>query len=277
MPKTLKTQEEMVGLAELKTPALWKALAAEVLGTLFLVLFGCASTLSGEGTDVTKVSLTFGFTLACLVQALDHISGCHVNPSVTIGFLVARYMSVTRTVTYIIAQCIGGVLGSAVLYGITPEGSRFHMGVSRFGLPDLTEGQGFGVEVLCTFMLVLTIFGTTDDRRTDVKGSVSLGIALAAITTHLFGIPYTGASLNPARTFGPALVVGGDAWEHHWVYWAGPLVGGALAALVYKNLFRGTKGKVPPGANGGPVATPLINMENGNGKKFESIPVDDES
>jgi len=240
MPRTLKTQAEIIGLEELKTTGLWKALAAEVLGTLFLVLFGCASTLSGEGTDVTKVSLTFGFTLACLVQALDHISGCHVNPSVTVGFLVARYMSVTRTVTYIIAQCIGGVLGSAILYGITPEENRFGMGVSKFN-PNLTEAQGFGVEVLCTFMLVLTVFGTTDCRRTDLKGSVSLAIGLAAVCTHLFGIPYTGASLNPARTFGPALVVGGDSWAHHWVYWVAPPIGGALAALMYKVLFRQIK------------------------------------
>jgi len=239
MPRTLKTQEELVGLGELQTPALWKALAAEVLGTLFLVLFGCASTLTPV-TDVTKVSLTFGFTLACLVQALDHISGCHVNPSVTVGFLVAKYMSITRTVTYIIAQCIGGVLGSAILYSITPEESRLGMGVSHFG-EGVTEAQGFGVEVLATFMLVLTVFGTTDARRTDLKGSVSLAIGLAAVCTHLFGIPYTGASLNPARTFGPALVVGGTSWAHHWVYWVAPPVGGMLAALMYKNIFRQLK------------------------------------
>jgi len=249
----LKTSAEIIGTDELRTVGLWKALAAEFLGTLFLVLFGCASTLTPV-TDVTKVSLTFGFTLACLIQALDHISGCHVNPSVTIGMLVARYMSVTRTVAYIIAQTIGGIVGAGILYGITPEENRYGMGVSKMN-EHLTEAQGFGVEVLCTFMLVLTIFGTTDSRRTDVKGSISLAIGLAAVCTHLFGIPYTGASLNPARTFGPALVVGGDAWKHHWVYWAGPSVGGALAALVYTALFRGPHKAVAPS---GPTAAPLI-------------------
>ncbi|KAF2355401.1 Major intrinsic protein [Trinorchestia longiramus] len=240
----LKSSADILGTQEIKTVGLWKALAAEFLGTLILVLFGCASTL-GEKTDIVKVSLTFGFTLACLIQALDHISGCHVNPSVTLGMLVARYMSVTRSILYVVAQTLGGIAGAGILYGITPTEIQYGMGVSRVN-PELSEGQAFGVEVLCTFLLVFTIFGTTDSRRTDVKGSISLAIGLAAVCTHLFGIPYTGASLNPARTFGPALVVGGDAWAHHWVYWAGPICGGILGALVYQTFFRGSHKPAPP-------------------------------
>ncbi|XP_018019653.1 aquaporin-4 [Hyalella azteca] len=114
------------------------------------------------------------------------------------------------------------------------------MGCTRVN-PELTEGQAFGVEVLCTFLLVFTIFGSTDSRRTDVKGSISLAIGLAAICTHMFGIPYTGSSLNPARTFGPALVVGGDAWDHHWLYWMAPPVGGMTAGLLYSHFFRQIK------------------------------------
>uniref|UniRef100_A0A2P2I3H5 Aquaporin-4-like n=2 Tax=Hirondellea gigas TaxID=1518452 RepID=A0A2P2I3H5_9CRUS len=262
----LKSSVDIIGTQELKTVGLYKALVAEFLGTLILVLFGCASTL-GETTDVVKVSLTFGFTLACLIQALDHVSGCHVNPSVTLGMLVARYMSVTRSVLYIIVQTLGGVAGAAILYGITPEENRFGMGVSHLN-PNMSEAQGFGVEVLCTFMLVLVIFGSTDERRTDIRGSIALAIGLAAVCTHLFGIPYTGASLNPARTFGPALIVGGDAWAHHWVYWAGPISGGILASLVYLHVFRGTD--VPQkNTQTLPVSVPLIPITNKELKNLE--------
>lgn len=253
----LKSSADIIGTHELKTIGLYKALAAEFIGTLILVLFGCASTL-GDKTDVVKVSLTFGFTLACLIQAFDHISGCHVNPSVTLGMLVARYMSVTRTLTYIVAQTLGGVAGAGILYAITPKANRYGMGVSHIN-SEMTESQAFGVEVICTFVLVLTIFGTTDNRRTDLKGAVSLSIGLAAVCTHLFGIPYTGASLNPARTFGPALIVGGDAWAHHWVYWIAPPVGGMLAGLLYSHIFRESKTQSLE-------ITPAIDAETGNNK-----------
>ncbi|XP_018023599.1 aquaporin AQPAe.a-like [Hyalella azteca] len=114
------------------------------------------------------------------------------------------------------------------------------MGVSHVN-PDLTNGQAFGVEVICTFVLILTVFGVTDSRRADVKGPVALAIGFAAIGTHLFGIPYTGASMNPARSFGPALVMGGDAWTQHWIYWVGPLFGSILATLLYTLVFREKK------------------------------------
>jgi len=235
----LKSTVDLIGTQELRTVGLYKALAAEFLGTLLLVLFGTAATLGPAGeTDVVKVSLTFGLTLHCLIQAMDHISGCHVNPSVTIAMLVARYMSVTRTILYIIVQCLGGIAGSFILYRITPEDERYGMGVSRIN-PGMSEGHAFVVEAICTFVLVLTIFGSTDARRNDVKGSISLAIGIAAVATHLFGIPYTGASLNAARTFGPAVVVGGDAWDHHWVYWAGPAFGAIVAAGIYNLIFIG--------------------------------------
>ncbi|XP_018023579.1 aquaporin-4-like [Hyalella azteca] len=233
----LKSSADILGTQEIKTVGLWKALAAEFLGTLILVLFGCASTLD-EKTDIVRVSLTFGFTLACLIQALGHISGCHVNPSVTLGMLVARYISVTRSILYVVAQTLGGIAGAGILYGITPESLRYGMGCTRVN-PELTEGQAFGVEVLCTFLLVFTIFGSTDSRRTDVKGSISLAIGLAAICTHMFG-----------------------------VYWAGPVCGGILGALVYQALFRGAHKPTPPPSDLH-TARPLIPITHKELKNLE--------
>ncbi|KAG7169137.1 aquaporin AQPAe.a-like [Homarus americanus] len=251
----IKDMRDYVGKAELRELDLWKAVAAEFLGTMVLVFVGTSSCLNGwtEGyaPSVVQISLCFGITLATLAQALGHISGCHVNPAVTCGMLVARHISVVRSLFYIIAQCAGGLVGSAILLGVTPAERQGSLGMTSIN-PAVNVGQAVGFELLFTFVLVLTVFSVCDERRNDVKGSAPLAIGLSVAACHLAGVPITGASMNPARTFGPAVVAG--LWENHWVYWTGPILGGMMAALIYTYLFRAPK--ITPSYD--------INLENCN-------------
>lgn len=234
----LKSIADAIGVKELTKACLYKALGAEFVGSLFLVLIGCGSCL-GE-TNTTRIALTFGITVATLAQALGHVSGCHINPAVTAGMLVTRFVSVTRAVLYIIAQALGAMAGAGILVGLVPEQRRGSLGNTGLG-PGVTAEQGFGIELMITFVLVLTVFGVCDERRIDVKGSAPLAIGLSITACHLFAVPLTGSSMNPTRSFGPAVVMGGDNWMNHWVYWVGPITGGVLAGLIYSYLFRECK------------------------------------
>lgn len=249
--------KEMAGITELaKDKGVWKALLAEFLGTAVLVLVGCGSCLQwgspaeldGFGkikkestlTDkpsIVQISLAFGITVATMAQAIGHISGCHINPAVTVGQLVALKIKPIKAVLYIIAQCIGGVAGAAVLKALTPgDGGSLGMTVPH---PDVSMAQAFGVEFMITLVLVLTVFGACDENRDDVKGSVPLAIGLSITACHLAAIKFTGSSMNPARTFGPAVISG--IWTEHWVYWMGPCAGGAVAGLLYMNALKAPK------------------------------------
>jgi len=231
---------EAVGLSELaQTRDFSKALLAEFLGTLFLVFLGCLSTIAwpepGYQPSMVQEAIAFGITVATMVQATGHISGGHINPAVTLALLVTRHVTLTRAVCYVIAQCLGGVVGSALLKAIIPEAYQGNLGMNMVQR-DMTAAQGFGIETLITFVLVITVFGVCDDRRTDVTGSAPLAIGLAVTTCHVGALMCTGASMNPARSFGPAVVTG--IWENHWVFWLGPMLGGLLAAGVYTLFFR---------------------------------------
>ncbi|XP_076057623.1 aquaporin AQPAe.a-like isoform X2 [Oratosquilla oratoria] len=234
---------EFFGLSELADYLnLSKMLVAEFLGTLLIVFLVCATRVEGWTSDyepnIVQTSLAIGFAVATLVQSLGHISGSHINPAVTCGMLVARNISVLKALLYIVSQSIGGITGAAILKAVTPVNATGDLGITKVN-ENLTSAQGFGVEVVCTFILVMTIFAVVDERRTDVMGQAPIAIGLAVVACHLSAIPMTGCSMNPARSFGPSVMTG--LWENHWVYWAGPIIGGMLAGLLYSYVFRAPK------------------------------------
>merc|ERR1719158_2358501 len=196
--------------------------------------------MNGGGANIVRYSLTFGFTVATMAQCIGHVSGCHINPAVTVGLFVGRKIGLIASILYIIFQCIGALIGAALLLAVSPanrealHGSSIP-GVTQFS-PGLNAGQAFLIEFVITFVLVLTVYAAAADDGNEVKGSSPLAIGLAIAIGHLFAGPYTGPSMNPARSFGPALVAG--LWDDHWVYWLGPIAGGIVAAITYQGLFR---------------------------------------
>uniref|UniRef100_T1JBJ7 Aquaporin n=1 Tax=Strigamia maritima TaxID=126957 RepID=T1JBJ7_STRMM len=228
------------GCSEVFESNIWKSLAAEFVGTLFLVLVGCGSCIGWNATDLVQISLAFGVTVAIMVQCICHISGGHINPAVSIGLLVARKISVLRCVLYIVCQCGGAIIGALLLKAFTPAALRKSLGATMVNAK-ISSVEAFGVEFLITFVLVFTVFAVCDPLRKDVKGSAPLAIGLSVATCHLFAIPYTGAGMNPARSFGPAVIM--NIWADHWVYWTGPILGGIVAAGFYHYVLRASKYK----------------------------------
>lgn len=224
---------------DLFSPNLWLSLPSEFLGTLLITLLGCSTWVTWGTTyeaSSVHVALTFGLAVATVTWMFSHISGGHANPAVTLACLFTRRVSIIRGILYMVSQITGGIVGAGALYGLTAEAQQ---NASDLGInvvnPTLTSAQGFGVELIIGFVFVFTYFASQDDRRTDLKGSAPLTIGLAAVACHLFAFKATRAGMNPARSFGPALIA--DQWEHHWVFWVGPLTGGLMAGLIYEYIF----------------------------------------
>uniref|UniRef100_UPI00398F6687 aquaporin-4 n=1 Tax=Pristiophorus japonicus TaxID=55135 RepID=UPI00398F6687 len=220
------------------TQQYWRAVAGEFLATLIFVLLSLGSTIgwSGESAplNILLIALCFGLSIATMVQCVGHISGGHINPVVTAAMVCTRKLSLAKGFFYILAQCLGAIVGAGILYLITPSDVVGGLGVTTIN-GKLSAGHGLVVEMFITFQLVFTIFATCDSKRDDLKGSAALAIGLSVVIGHLFAINYTGASMNPARSFGPAVITG--KWENHWIYWAGPMIGGIVAAALYQYLF----------------------------------------
>ncbi|CAG5119544.1 unnamed protein product [Candidula unifasciata] len=225
-----KIMEENVD--DLLTSNLWLSLVAEFTGTLAITLLGCGAWSTGAG--VLQVALTFGLTVATVTWVFNHISGGHFNPALTVASLFTRRVSIIRGFLYIIIQIAGAISGAGILYRLTPGGSQRNLGINELSA-EITTAQGFGIELLITFVYVLAVSASGDEKRSDLKGSAPLTIGLAVVTCHLFAVPYTRAGMNPARSFGPALIL--SAWKDHWVFWLGPAVGATLAGLVYEYIF----------------------------------------
>jgi aquaporin Z len=234
-----------------------RALFAEFLGTAVLVFFGVGTAtlsfgfkIAGASTSagVIATALAFGLVLMALVYAIGPISGCHVNPAVTIGFLFSGRISLLDAIGYWIAQVVGGIGGAAALYGIfhwVPSYSKTTVGLGTDGygshsILGLNGDGAFVVEVILTFVFVFTILAVT--RRASNAMVAGLVIGLSLTLVHIIGIPLDGTSVNPARSLGPALMVGGAALSQLWVFIVAPLVGGIVAALVYLGLYP--KGEV---------------------------------
>uniref|UniRef100_UPI0037E9C4C5 aquaporin-1-like n=1 Tax=Semicossyphus pulcher TaxID=241346 RepID=UPI0037E9C4C5 len=222
-------------MSEIQTWAFWRAVLAELLGMTIFVFIGLSAAIGDKNNSYPdqeiKVALAFGLAIATLAQCIGHISGAHLNPAITLGLLASCQMSVFRALFYIIAQMLGAVAGSAIVFGVRPKTIE-SLGVNQ--LNGISPAQGFGVEFLLTLQLVLCVLAVTDRRR-DVNGFAPLAIGLSVGLGHLAGISYTGCGINPARSFGPAVIQ--ESFEDHWVYWAGPMSAGLVAALLYDYLL----------------------------------------
>ncbi|CAK6957588.1 aquaporin-1-like [Scomber scombrus] len=222
-------------MSEIKKWAFWKAALAECLGMIIFIFIGLSAAIGDRNNSYPdqeiKVSFAFGLAIATLAQSIGHISGAHLNPAITLGLLASCQMSVLKAFFYIIAQVLGAVAGSAIVYGIRPK-STDSLGVNK--LNGISPIQGFGVEFLLTLQLVLCVISVTDKRR-DISGFAPLAIGLSVGVGHLAGISYTGCGMNPARSLGPAIVQ--KSFDDHWVYWVGPLSAGVVAALLYNQLL----------------------------------------
>ncbi|XP_042307976.1 aquaporin-5-like [Sceloporus undulatus] len=218
---------------EVCTIAFLKAVLAEFLGTAIFVFLGLGSALKWPSAlpSVLQIALAFGLAIGTMVQIFGPISGGHINPAVTIAFFVGNQISFLRTVFYVVAQLVGAIAGAGVLYGVTPSNVRGNLAANGLS-NNTTAGQAVVVEMIITFELVMCVFASTDSRRNDHVGSPALSIGLSITVGHLVGIYFTGCSMNPARSFGPAVVMKRFT-SAHWVFWVGPIVGGILASLLY--------------------------------------------
>ena len=235
-----------------------KKLIAEFFGTFWLVFGGCGSAVlaamfltTGEnpvqlGIGFVGVSLAFGLTVMTMAYAIGHISGCHLNPAVTVGLVVAGRHPKSEMIPYFVAQVIGGIAGAAVLYLIASgkEGFSTAGGFASNGFGAHSPG-GYSMvaalvaEIVLTFFFLLIILGATDKRAPAGFAPIAIGLGLTLI--HLIGIPVTNLSVNPARSTGPAMFVGGWAIAQLWLFWVAPIIGAALAGIVYPLISGGKK------------------------------------
>jgi aquaporin Z len=220
-----------------------KRALAEMLGTFWLVFGGCGSALftaafPGLGIGFLGVALAFGLTLLTMAYAIGHISGCHLNPAVSIGLAVGRRFPARDLAVYISSQLIGGIIAAAVLYVIASGRPGFSLaagfatngyGAHSPGLYSL--GACALAEIVLTFMFLMIIFGATDERAP--KGFAPIAIGFGLTLMQLIGTPITNLSVNPARSTGPAMIAGGAAMEQLWLFWVAPIAGAILAGLVY--------------------------------------------
>lgn len=227
--------------------SLFKRSVTELLGTFWLVLGGCGSAViaasSPLGIGVLGVALAFGLTVLTMAFAIGHISGCHLNPAVSVGLFVGGRFPARELPAYIIAQVLGGILAAALLYYIASgrEGFDIAAGLASNGYGEHSPGKysmaaGFVTELVMTAMFVIIILGATDKRAPPGLAPIAIGLALTLI--HLISIPVTSTSVNPARSTGPALMVGGWAIAQLWMFWVAPLIGAVVGGGIYRWLGK---------------------------------------
>ncbi len=228
--------------------SLGKRALAELLGTFWLVFGGCGSAVLAAafpnvGIGLLGVAFAFGLTVLTMAYAIGHISGCHLNPAVSLGLAAGRRFPFAELPAYVVAQLAGGVAAAAVLYVIASGKAGFELsaGFAANGYAAHSPG-GYSLaaclvaEVVLTFMFLMIILGATDRRAPQGFAPIAIGLGLTLI--HLIGIPVTNLSVNPARSTGPAVMVGGWALEQLWLFWVAPLAGAALAGIIYPALAK---------------------------------------
>jgi len=219
----------------------WKKYEAEFIGTAALVFMGCGSAvIAGEKIGFLGISLAFGLSVLVMVYAIGPISGCHINPAITIAMLTAGKIKAKDAAGYIVAQCLGAIAGAAVLLQVAARRRGYTLAVNGLGQNGYgahsPTGYSFGVclsaEIILTALFLFVIFGATSKNAPQGFAGLAIGLSLTLI--HIVGIPITGTSVNPARSLGPALMAGGDALSQVWLFLVAPVVGGIIAAVVWK-------------------------------------------
>ncbi|NEW07468.1 aquaporin [Paenibacillus sp. SYP-B3998] len=217
-----------------------KKYTAEFIGTLVLVLFGCGSAATAGGQlGYLGIALAFGLSIVALAYAIGPVSGCHINPAVSFAMLISGKLSGKNFVGYVVAQVLGGLVGSGLLYAIINSTGKAVTGLGQNGF-----GTGYGigitafmaiiVEIILTFVFIYAILGVTSTDSTSAVAGIVIGLTLAFV--HILGIGLTGTSVNPARSLGPAIWLGGTALSQVWVFIVAPLIGAALAAWTFGGL-----------------------------------------
>lgn len=231
-----------------KQPVTAKSYVAELFGTFVLVLMGCGSAvLAGApvgplSIGTIGVAFAFGLALLIMVYAIGGISGCHINPAVTISMLAAGKIGTKNAAIYIIVQCVGALIGALVVYGIALGNPNYSLAVNGLAQNGYDAGSpaGFSLascflaEVVFTFIFLMVILSSTSHLVP--KGFAGIPIGLSLVLIHLVDIAITNASVNPARSLGPAVIVGGLALEQLWLFWVAPIIGGLLAALFWRSI-----------------------------------------
>lgn len=221
-----------------------KKYVCEFIGTAVLVLFGCGSAaIAGGVLGTLGIALAFGLSVVAMYYVIGNISGCHVNPAVSLAMLINKKMDAKDFICYVIAQILGAIAGIAILYTIMIN-SGLEIDVQGLGANGFDTASSVNLsmigaiitEVVLTFVFIFTVLGVTSDEKKSSVTGIVIGLALALV--HIVGIPLTGTSVNPARSLAPALFLGGEALEQVWVFIVAPLVGAALAAVVYKFLAK---------------------------------------
>ena len=215
-----------------------KKYIAEFIGTLILVLFGCGTCIVTDG-NLIATALAFGLAIVAAAYAIGDISGCHVNPAVSLAMLINKKLSGKDFVGYVISQILGGLAGSGLLFTILKSaklatGNLGANGFSASGLDGISAAGAFLVEIILTFVFVYAVLGAASKKENGHATGIIIGLTLCFV--HLFGINLTGTSVNPARSLAPALLQGGEALSQVWVFILAPLVGAILSALVFKYL-----------------------------------------
>jgi aquaporin Z len=234
------TESEKIAITTPITPT--KKYVAELIGTMVLVLMGCGSAvIAGNAIGFSGISFAFGLSVVAMAYAIGTISGCHINPAISISMLVAGKLSVKDTAFYVVFQCMGAIIGAGILYAIAMGGPSFNASNLGQNGYDLASPAGYTMasaliaEIVLTFIFVLVVHGSTSEKAP--KGFAGLAIGLTLVLIHLVAIPIDGTSVNPARSLGPAIIAGladTTALSQLWLFIVAPIIGGILAALVWK-------------------------------------------